>query len=105
MLWDQEQVLAERRRRDPKGAGALHSLVIKNIADRVDEGWNRFWDALKERRPKVRPPRPVKRERYRSITYPHTGTGPGCGTVGSSCPRSGRSGSTTTARSGAGSRP
>ncbi|TWI89746.1 hypothetical protein IQ03_05246, partial [Gemmobacter caeni] len=53
---DQEMVLAERRRRDPKGAGALHSLVVKNIADRVDEGWNRFWDALKERRPNVRPP-------------------------------------------------
>lgn len=51
----QERALAERRRQDPKGAGALHSLVVKNIADRIDEGWNRFWDALKERRPNVRP--------------------------------------------------
>ena len=72
---DQEMVLAERRRRDPKGAGALHSLVVKNIADRVDEGWNRFWDALKERRPNVRPPKPIRRERYRSITYPQYGNG------------------------------
>ena len=59
---DQELVLAERRRRDPEGAGALHSLVVKNIADRIDEGWKRFWDALKERRPNVRPPKPVKRQ-------------------------------------------
>lgn len=72
---DQEQALAERRRQDPEGAGALHSLVVKNIADRIDEGWNRFWDALKERRPNVRPPKPIKRERYRSITYPQYGNG------------------------------
>jgi transposase len=72
---DQELVLAERRRQDPEGAGALHSLVVKNIADRIDEGWKRFWDALKERRPNVRPPKPLKRERYRSITYPQYGNG------------------------------
>jgi len=72
---DQEMVLAERRRRDPKGAGALHSLVVKNIADRIDEGWGRFWDACKERRPNVRPPKPIRRERYRSITYPQYGNG------------------------------
>jgi transposase len=72
---DQEEALAERRRQDPKGAGALHSLVVKNIADRIDEGWSRFWDALKERRPNVRPPKPIKRKRYRSITYPQYGNG------------------------------
>ncbi|MCE6971051.1 hypothetical protein, partial [Cereibacter sphaeroides] len=37
----QEQALAERRKREPKGAGRLHSLIVKNIADRIDEGWKR----------------------------------------------------------------
>lgn len=72
---DQEIRLADRRRLEPQAAGALHSLVVKNIADRIDEGWKRFWDALREGRPNVRPPRPMKRERYRSLTYPQYGNG------------------------------
>lgn len=71
----QEQALAERRKRDAAGAGRLHSLVVKNIADRVDEGWRRFWEALGEGRKGVAPPRPVKRDRYRSLTYPQYGNG------------------------------
>ena len=72
---DQEIALAQLRRDEPKKAGKLHSLVVKDIADRIDEGWNRFWDARREGRPNVRPPRPVKRERYRSLTYPQYGNG------------------------------
>jgi transposase len=72
---DQEIHLAERRRLEPQGAGALHSLVVKNIVDRIDEGWKRFWDALKEGRPNVRPPHPETRKRYRSLTYPQYGNG------------------------------
>ena len=72
---DQEVALAARRRDEPEKAGSLHSLVVKNIADRIDEGWNRFWDAQREGRPNVRPPRPIKRERYRSLTYPQYGNG------------------------------
>ena len=72
---DQEVALAARRRDEPEKAGSLHSLVVKNIADRIDEGWSRFWDAQREGRPNVRPPRPIKRERYRSLTYPQYGNG------------------------------
>lgn len=72
---DQEMALAERRKREPDGAGTLHSLVVKNIADRIDEGWKRFWEALAEGRSNVAPPKPVKRERYRSLTYPQYGNG------------------------------
>lgn len=72
---DQEMALAERRKREPCHAGRLHSLVVKNIADRIDEGWKRFWEALAEGRPNVAPPKPVKRERYRSLTYPQYGNG------------------------------
>lgn len=70
----QEMVLAARRKSEPDGAGLLHSQVVKNIADRVDEGWKRFWDARAEGRADIRPPRPVKRERYRSLTWPQYGT-------------------------------
>lgn len=72
---DQEMTAAERRKRDPKGIGRLHSLVVKNTVDRIDEGYKRFWEALAEGRPGVRPTRPVKRDRYRSITYPQYGNG------------------------------
>lgn len=72
---DQEMLLAALRKSDPAGAGSLHSLVVKNIADRIDEGWKRFWDALKEGRGGVKPPHEIKRKRYRSITYPQYGNG------------------------------
>ena len=72
---DQEMVLAERRKREPKGAGRLHSLVVKNIADRIDEGWKRFWEARAEGRQAIAPPKRVKRERYRSLCYPQYGNG------------------------------
>ena len=72
---DQEMALANRRRQEPDGAGRLHSLVVKNIVDRIDEGCKRFWDAVAEKRPNVAPPKPIKRERYRSLTYPQYGNG------------------------------
>lgn len=72
---DQEMYLAERRRREPGFAGRLHSLVVKNIADRIDEGWKRFWEARADGRVAVAPPRPILRKRYRSLTYPQYGNG------------------------------
>ena len=89
---DQEQALAERRRRDPKGAGALHSLVVKNIADRIDEGWGRFWDACKERRPNVRPPRPIRR----ALAGPSTRTATAGSTRATRATPTSWSGATTT---------
>lgn len=72
---DQEMAIAERRKSEPDYAGKLHSLVGKNIVDRVDEGWKRFWEARLEGRVNVRPPKAIKREKYRSITYPQYGNG------------------------------
>lgn len=72
---EQEIGMAERRKLEPTHAGCLHSLVVKNLVDRIDEGWKRFWEALAEGRPNVAPPKPVKRERYRSLTYPQYGNG------------------------------
>lgn len=72
---DQEMALAELRKTDPEGAGSLHSLVVKNIADRIDEGWKRFWEALAAGEKGVKPPHYVKRERYCSLTYPQYGNG------------------------------
>ena len=71
----QEMVFAERRKLEPKGAGLLHSLVVKNIIDRIDEGYQRFFDALTAGRPNVKPPKPIKRDRYRSLTFPQYGNG------------------------------
>jgi putative transposase len=51
----------------------LHSQVRQNVAVRVDEGYKRFFDALKEARPGVKPPRPKKLKHYRSLTYPQYG--------------------------------
>jgi transposase len=39
----------------------------------VDEGYKRFFDALKEGRANVHPPKFIERKKYRSITYPQYG--------------------------------
>lgn len=53
---------------------ALHSQVRQDLANRVSEGMNRFFGALKEGRPGVRPPRALDRKHFRSLTYPQYGT-------------------------------
>lgn len=52
----------------------LHSQVRQNIACRIDEGYKRFFDALKEGRPNVQPPKLIDRKKYRSFTFPQYGT-------------------------------
>jgi len=52
----------------------LHSQVRQNIACRVDEGYKRFFDARKEGRPNVSPPKEIERKKYRSFTFPQYGT-------------------------------
>ena len=47
----------------------VHSQVRQNVAVRVDEGYKRFFDALKEGRANVHPPKFIERKKYRSITY------------------------------------
>lgn len=57
-----------------EGWASLHSQVRQNIAVRIDEGYKRFFDALKEGRTRVRPPRPIPFDRQRSFTYPQYGS-------------------------------
>jgi transposase len=52
----------------------VHSQVRQNVAVRVDEGYKRFFDALKEGRVNVHPPKFIERKKYRSITYPQYGS-------------------------------
>ena len=58
----------------PSKFSALHSQVRQNIAHRVIEGTDRWFDALKKGNTKVKPPRPIKRKNFRSLTYPQYGT-------------------------------
>ena len=53
----------------------VHSQVRQNVAVRVDEGYKRFFDALKEGRANVHSPKFIERKKYRSITYPQYGPG------------------------------
>jgi transposase len=56
------------------GWSRLHSQVRQNIAVRIDEGFKRFFEALKEGRPNVSPPKWIHRKKYRSFTFPQYGT-------------------------------
>jgi putative transposase len=53
----------------------IHSLVLQNIAVRVDEGTKRWLEAMAEGRHHVRPPGPIALKRYKSFTYPQYGNG------------------------------
>lgn len=52
----------------------LHRQVRQNIAVRIDEGYKRYFEALKEGRENVRAPGIIDRKRYRSFTYPQYGS-------------------------------
>jgi transposase len=52
----------------------VHSQVRQNVAVRIDEGYKRFFEALKEGRADARPPHPIDLKKYRSFTYPQYGT-------------------------------
>ena len=58
---------------DPKYKN-LHSQVRQDLSNRVSEGMNRFFGALKEGRKGVRPPKAIERKHFRSLTYPQYGT-------------------------------
>lgn len=60
---------------DDAAVGALHSQVLQNIADRIDHGTKRWFDAMAEGRHHVRPPGPIEFKRYNSFTYPQYGNG------------------------------
>ena len=51
----------------------VHSQVRQNVAVRVDDGYKCFFEALKEGRTNVQPPKFIERKKYRNITYPQYG--------------------------------
>lgn len=53
--------------------GALHSQVRQNVAVRVDEGCRRWFEARRDGRSGVKPPRLRRFESYRGFTYPQYG--------------------------------
>jgi putative transposase len=54
--------------------GALHSQVRQDLSMRVSEGQKRWFEAIKEGRSGVLPPKPMQRKHFQSITYPQYGT-------------------------------
>lgn len=70
---DQYLAIHEYVRKDT-ALSHVHSQVRQNVAVRVDEGYKRFFEALKEGRTDVHPPKFVELKKYRSITYPQCGT-------------------------------
>ena len=69
---DQYTAIHKYVRRDT-ALSKVHSQVRQNVAVRVDEGYKRFFEALKEGRTNVHPPKFIERKKYRSITYPQYG--------------------------------
>ena len=53
----------------------VHSHVLQDVVDRVEEGTKRWFDALKNGRTGVAPPRVKEARKYRSFTYKQYGNG------------------------------
>ena len=70
---DQYQFVSHRYHTDP-AYRRLHSQVLQNVADRVHEGTQRWFDAIKAGRHHVRPPHPIELRRAKSFTYTQYGT-------------------------------
>lgn len=69
----QYSAIPEYVRRDT-ALSKVHSQVRQNVAVRVDEGYKRFFDALKEGKIIVHPPKFIMFKKYRSFTFPQYGT-------------------------------
>jgi transposase len=52
---------------------AVHSQVLQNVAQRVDEGTKRWLEAHREGRKHVKPPRAIDKHEYVSFTFPQYG--------------------------------
>lgn len=71
---DQYVAVLEYVRKDT-ALSKVHSQVRQNVAVRVETGYERFFDALKEGKTGVNPPQYTDLKKYRSITYPQYGPG------------------------------
>lgn len=71
---DQYKAVSQYAKGNPAWA-KLHSQVSQNVACRVEEGYQRFFEALKTGKPNVHPPKRIDRKNYRSFTFPQYGSG------------------------------
>jgi transposase len=71
---DQYKTCSRLAKSDQRFSG-LHSQVMQNVADRIDEGYKRWFDALKKGQHHIQPPSLIARKRYQSFTYTQYGTG------------------------------
>ena len=53
----------------------VHSHILQDVVDRVEEGTKRWFDALRNGRAGVAPPRVKEARKYRSFTYKQYGNG------------------------------
>jgi transposase len=52
----------------------LHSQVCQNIAVRINEGYQRFFDSIKDGNFRAKPPKIIKSKNYKSFTFPQYGS-------------------------------
>jgi transposase len=55
--------------KDDNALKELHSHLLQDVVDRIDEGTQRWLDAIKHNRNGVKPPRCKDKRKYRSFTY------------------------------------
>lgn len=67
------KVVSQYAKGNPSWA-KLTRTVCQNVACRVEEGYLRFFDALKIGKPNVHPPKRIDRKNYRSFTFPQYGS-------------------------------
>jgi transposase len=69
---DQYRRIVQLVKDDRRFAG-VHSQVLQNVAQRVDEGTKRWLEARREGRFHVKPPHAIERDDYVSFTFPQYG--------------------------------
>ena len=69
-----DKLVSEWAKAEPALA-QVHSHVLQDVVDRVDEGTKRWLDALRNGRAGVAPPRVKEARKYRSFTYKQYGNG------------------------------
>ena len=69
-----DRLVSEWAKAEPALA-QVHSHVLQDVVDRVEEGTKRWFDALKSGRTGVAPPRVKEARKYRSFTYKQYGNG------------------------------
>ena len=69
-----DKLVSDWAKADPKLA-RVHSHILQDVVDRVEEGTKRWFEALASGRTSVSPPRPKDPKAYRSFTFKQYGNG------------------------------